>query len=415
MELHVWGPAFGLASVDAECLAAIAYLGCAVGRGGWRLVACSDPSCSPHHHLPSLHHGGVWVSGYGQIVDHLASHFVHLDRHLDASQRAHVAAYSAFLSAQVAPLVRLSLYVSAANWSATTRPAYSAILPFPLTWTVPPLIRAEAVSHVRQLGLAELDADLDPSSSTLNAGRDVLPEALRRRLPATSTKSVRDEMTPEQAAAIRLTAVIEASLSVLDAQLKGRPALRFVHDASSVSSLDCLAYGYLALMLKPDVPRAFLRDWILSHAPLLSSFVDAMTPTDLPWLAPEPPTLFASSLRFFDSLVRNVPTLGEMYADEVTLRARRGIRGLDRRILTLMAVFTAAGLAVGYGFYTYSSLQPFGAASQAWRCCRSGSGPRYGEFGSMLTGALGLCRAAAYMPFKPAVEGRLIEVDSEVD
>ncbi|PHH67807.1 hypothetical protein CDD80_499 [Ophiocordyceps camponoti-rufipedis] len=414
MELHVWGPAFGLASVDAECLAAIAYLGCAVGRGGWRLVASSDPSRSPHHHLPSLHHHGVWVSGYAQIVDHLASHSAHLDRHLDASQKAHVAAYSAFLSAQAAPLVGLSLYVSAANWSATTRPAYSAILPFPLTWTVPPLIRAEAVGHLGQLGLAELDADLDPCSSPLNAGRHVLPEALRRRLPATSTKSVRDEMTPEQAAAIRLTAVIEASLSVLDAQLKGRPALRFVPDAS-VSSLDCLAYGYLALMLKPDVPRPFLRDWILSHAPLLSSFVDAMTPTDLPWLAPEPPTLLASSLRFFDSLVRNVPTLGEMYADEVTLRARRGIRGLDRRILTLLAGLTVTGLAVGYGVYTYRSLQPFGAASQVWRAGRAGSGPRYGDFGSIMTGALGLYRTAASMPFKPTAEGRLMEVDSEVD
>jgi hypothetical protein len=47
LELHVWGPAFSLPSLDAQCLAAIAYLSQAVPRGSWRLVASSDPSLSP--------------------------------------------------------------------------------------------------------------------------------------------------------------------------------------------------------------------------------------------------------------------------------------------------------------------------------------------------------------------------------
>jgi sorting and assembly machinery component 37 len=47
LELHVWGPAFGLPSIDAHCLAAIAYLQQAVPRGKWQLMASSDPSLSP--------------------------------------------------------------------------------------------------------------------------------------------------------------------------------------------------------------------------------------------------------------------------------------------------------------------------------------------------------------------------------
>jgi sorting and assembly machinery component 37 len=47
LELHVWGPAFGLPSIDAHCLAAIAYLQQAVPRGKWQLVASSDPALSP--------------------------------------------------------------------------------------------------------------------------------------------------------------------------------------------------------------------------------------------------------------------------------------------------------------------------------------------------------------------------------
>ena len=38
LELHVWGPAFSLPSLDAQCLAAVAYVRLAVPRGEWVLV-----------------------------------------------------------------------------------------------------------------------------------------------------------------------------------------------------------------------------------------------------------------------------------------------------------------------------------------------------------------------------------------
>lgn len=39
LSLHVLPPAFGLPSIDVECLAAIAYLSLALPRGSWVLVA----------------------------------------------------------------------------------------------------------------------------------------------------------------------------------------------------------------------------------------------------------------------------------------------------------------------------------------------------------------------------------------
>ena len=47
LELHVWGPAFSLPSIDAQCLATIAYFTLAVPKDAWVLVASSDPSVSP--------------------------------------------------------------------------------------------------------------------------------------------------------------------------------------------------------------------------------------------------------------------------------------------------------------------------------------------------------------------------------
>lgn len=46
LELHVWGPAFSLPSIDPQCLAAIAYFSAVVPRDAWVLVASSDVSVS---------------------------------------------------------------------------------------------------------------------------------------------------------------------------------------------------------------------------------------------------------------------------------------------------------------------------------------------------------------------------------
>lgn len=47
--LHVWGPAFGLASIDAECLATITYLANALQADLWELVeiVATSPSGVP--------------------------------------------------------------------------------------------------------------------------------------------------------------------------------------------------------------------------------------------------------------------------------------------------------------------------------------------------------------------------------
>jgi hypothetical protein len=46
-ELHVWGPAFGLPSIDSECIATVAYFNRIVPQGQWVLIADYDTSLSP--------------------------------------------------------------------------------------------------------------------------------------------------------------------------------------------------------------------------------------------------------------------------------------------------------------------------------------------------------------------------------
>lgn len=50
-ELHIWGPAFSLPSIDPTCLAVLAYLSHLAKHADedlqWHVVASNDPSRSP--------------------------------------------------------------------------------------------------------------------------------------------------------------------------------------------------------------------------------------------------------------------------------------------------------------------------------------------------------------------------------
>lgn len=47
LELHIWGPAFGLPSIDPECLAVVVYLVQGFKPSDWVLIPTSDPSTNP--------------------------------------------------------------------------------------------------------------------------------------------------------------------------------------------------------------------------------------------------------------------------------------------------------------------------------------------------------------------------------
>jgi hypothetical protein len=44
LELRIWGPAFGLPSIEPECIATVAYCHCVIPEGQWSLIAGHNPS-----------------------------------------------------------------------------------------------------------------------------------------------------------------------------------------------------------------------------------------------------------------------------------------------------------------------------------------------------------------------------------
>ncbi|KAF6824149.1 Metaxin-like protein [Colletotrichum plurivorum] len=433
LELHVWGPAFGLPSIDAECIAAIAYLHTALPSSEWRLVPSNDPAVHSSNRLPALNANGVWSTGYASIVSHLRSLAprspswdLDLDSRLAPRERADALALSALVESRLAPLLDAYLLADHDNWSAATRPALSGLLGFPLSWTVPVVLRRHAVARSAHLGLDGLADDQDDDDD-VKAGQGTLDRAMKH-LPMSGKKTVTEEMRARTARGIRLHAVVVDALAPLEEQRsrgedrRGRK-LRFF-DGEVPTSLDCLVLGHLALAQAVELPKGqdWLRAVLKANFPRLNAAIADLreaclvSPGPLPWTT-APVSAMRTAARVLDQVVQLTPNLGDIYLAEWRHRAeKKAAGGSDRgRTLALAGGVLAAGAAVAYGAWTYRGLPPWGARTQTWMAEKRGLG-RFGELGAMLDFSFGLVDAPVASPSAGwGTEHRVVESELSVD
>ncbi|KAF2192310.1 hypothetical protein K469DRAFT_620432 [Zopfia rhizophila CBS 207.26] len=282
LELHVWGPAFGLPSIDAECIATIAYFHRIIPYSQWILVADHDAPLTPKYEFPVLIDGIVRVSGFHDIVSYLRNHrsgAYDLDYNLTHQQQTDRTAFISFLQSTASPLVDLSLYISSENYTSTTSSAYTAILPWYTNYTIPPARRDLARARTAHLGLSSLDVNTagqdgpevsSPSSGFEAAKRSAgLPSG--GRLDMGRGKGIRGLLSsPIYAARFRLDSLTNELLEPLS-DLLGKKD--YLLQGDKPSSLDCLAFGYLALMFYPPVPQAWLKDAIQARYPRIVRYI----------------------------------------------------------------------------------------------------------------------------------------------
>lgn len=311
------------------------------------------------------------------------------------------------------PLLALSLYVSSANWAGATRPAYSNILPFPLTWTEPLAQRHRMCAMAEHLGLSdlniddELDAARSSSSDKDARGFFKIPERLRPR-----RAGVRAALSPEQTNLIRLEAAGRECLGVLaglqSQHGKDDETRCFLLGGDRPTSLDCLALGHLALMLAPEVPRPWLRDLLRHRYDGLCALVDGVrdelfggdVAASLPWRA-EAANAPWRATRFARGVVAAAVPENWVLGDE------RGAEGTNeeeeeenkkkekpravsaaaagrrsRGMVALVALGNSlAGLGVVGAVLLYRHLSPFGAALYQWEGHRRRLGAAGALFG----------------------------------
>ncbi|KAK5049456.1 hypothetical protein LTR84_004385 [Exophiala bonariae] len=383
LELHIWGPAFGLPSLDAQCLAAVCYLQRVLPIDAWALIPSNNLQISPLGELPALKDGNTWVAGFSNIVTYLRDSSTgryDLDRDLNPTQQADATAFSSFLASRGQPLLDLCLYVSSDNYFASTRPALGDILLWPDSWFVPHLLRDKAKKRSDHLGLSSLDVDTAREDKSDDVGLTAhIPKSLRK--PRQTVTSLLGRNLQKNR--FRLDAVTADFLEPLLEKLGDNQSLL----GDTTSSLDCLAIAYIALLQVPDLPQAWVKEalqtkyaklsqWASEQTPRVSgSSLDATTPlkggngtsiagSELPWQKPLERTPQQVLHSVLESCISSLPVVGIPYKPVELHNLRAGgnyqlekqsqLATISRRrelyVQTLISTFATLGL-VGYLSY----------------------------------------------------------------
>ncbi|PWY91181.1 putative mitochondrial import receptor subunit [Aspergillus heteromorphus CBS 117.55] len=396
LELHVWGPALSLPSIDAQCLATIAYLSVTLPKDAWVLVASSDPSVSPTNELPALKNGSTWVSRFRNIADYLRQYSNgewDLDQNLSGLGKADNIAFTSFLESRAQSLLDLSLYVTSQNYYGSTSPSYGAILQWPQQWILPPQLHSAAKSRTEHLGLSSLDlAAIEEQrqrdhSAAVAAGH--VPKNLVPR-PRDTVSGLLGKTTQQNQ--FRLEALTGELFDALEEILAGKDFFLHTRDQGGPTSLDCLALGYLSLALVPELPNSWLRDAMKSKAPGVTGYTErwvkdifgvvelqhAFSPdaasgsvSILPWRVPERARLVTVGNTLFNALADATPIWKDIRLNnrvkEVVEADDSGLSGVERTSYSALMkgqnkdVWLSVGAAVGavatlVGYVTYAGM-----------------------------------------------------------
>ncbi|KAF7718402.1 Uncharacterized protein PECH_008382 [Penicillium ucsense] len=405
LQLHVWGPAFNLPSIDAQCLAAIAYCSLTLPKGSWELVATSDPSVSPTGELPALQDDSTWVSRFRNIVDYLRQYSNgewDLDGLLEGTARADTIAFSSFIESRGQTLIDLSLYVSSQNYYGNTSPAYGSLLQWPNQWILPPRLHSAAKARTEHLGLSSLDIQAMQEqrqrehSAAVAAGR--VPKNLIPRPQDTVSKLLGRTAQHNH---FRLEALTGEFFEPLEAMIGDKSYFLASSEDDSPSSLDCIALGYLSLALVPELTFPWLRDAMRTKSPHLTAYTERMrrlcfgeqpveiahafspetAPSSLlPWRAPSRISAVAVSNTLLDTLAESLPLVRTLRSHnklkEGAQSADAGLSDMEKKIVSQAAdagkndlyasvATVVGGLAalVGYMFYI-GMIRPTGSGDE---------------------------------------------------
>lgn len=349
-----------------------------------------------------------------------------------------MARFSSFVESHGQPLIDLSLYVSSQNYTTTTRPIYNTIQSFPLPYLTPPAVRAAAKERTAHLGLSSLDLDNEEAETQ---EQSIIPQSLRR---PKKTISGALAASPETAAQFKLDALATNFFTPLQ-KLKAKK--QFLVSDTHFSSLDCLALGYLSLMLIPELPQPWLSQIMWRKYPDLCAWVenlagrvfggavdaddaflttpDEFTPSNggkssLPWVAPRNGGLLGVGGLFVSAIADSVPVVGQLRRN-TRMRQHGGKTHGDelqssnwQTITTIGSLVAGAGLFLGLMFQ--QGLISLPADSESDRRKSNNAGVQdYGDAGAIL--GIYSNRTPAETQQQRVVEGRgapVAEIDVDI-
>lgn len=283
------------------------------------------------------------------------------------------------------------------------------ILPWPNQWITPPKLRAAAKKRSQHLNLSSLDIDNAHDDITEESKLSAqIPKSLRK--PKQTVSSMLGKSTHRNQ--FRLDAVTSDFLEPLDELLADKEW--FI--GATVTSLDCLALGYLALMQCSHLPLDWLSLALKEKYPRLGRWAekfsrdtfgrpvapsDAFFPSQdsvgknaprLPWQAPNRPTAGAIASAILENTIDALPVISQLRTNRQLKKMSQGpdVDDIESKQLSVMAesrnrelfsqlfaVGAGMGVFVGYLFWVGMLKIPGGQRA-------SGGRRDFGMAGAML-------------------------------
>lgn len=292
--------------------------------------------------------------------------------------------FASFLESRGQPILDLSLYVTSQNYYNHTSPAYASILQWPNQWILPPKLHSAARTRTEHLGVSSLDLQAleeqrqREHSAAVAAGQ--VPQNFIQR-PRDTVSGLLDKTSQQNQFKLEgLTAGLFEPLEEILGE-KG-----FLLTKTAPCSLDCLALGYLALAVVPELSYTWLRDAMQTKAPGITSYTGRMlkrcvgskvevsqalngvqSPTSpLPWRAPERVNLCKVGSTLLNTLADATPILRDVRSNNRLREAAEAsdLSGIEKQALSnyatgqkkdvfLSMAMVAGGVAalVGYVFH----------------------------------------------------------------
>ncbi|KAJ2583477.1 hypothetical protein GGH95_000979 [Coemansia sp. RSA 1836] len=262
--LYSWGSPFtaeGLYSFDPSCISIQAYL--QLSKAEWQLHNVSSTSVSPNNCLPALTCGQAVVeSGFWRIVEFLKSEGYDLNAGLDEEQLAQSTAYISIVQDCLVDALLFSWYLVSENFVEAIRPRLAKLFGFPLSLFIPTQLRDHAESRLGARGIYSKVADVPDSNADSASLRSKIPRIYL--LAKEGFKSHEDKSShPVYAQAKKCLAALSKKLDK-----------KVYFFGSKPTALDTVVYGYLSLILYPDLPQSTLKAMVVQDFPNLSEFCD---------------------------------------------------------------------------------------------------------------------------------------------
>lgn len=187
-----------------------------------------------------------------------------------------------FITSTGLPLLDISLYVSYENYRLRTRSSFTQILPWYANFILPPRLRSAARARTAHLGISSIDIDtVHESVIDKPPSLQQQPRQFEEHETEKHAKRLLGQRNPlgsmlrasEHAAAFKVKALADAFFEPLEDALSSKLNLL---GTNNISAIDCLAFGYLSLMLYPRMPQAWLELSLKNQYPKLKAYTDRL-------------------------------------------------------------------------------------------------------------------------------------------